>query len=117
MGVLLMALGAAWFLFGYSWIYSLALLLLALGAIAITSAMRRKNYLEPFFGSKHFSIPLCSHDCRRQAVMSEETIGRGTWYDMMAKKVIDREQRLGRNMIEFALRWVLAPQGFRTSAA
>ncbi|MGA3061094.1 MAG: hypothetical protein ABSD92_12110 [Candidatus Bathyarchaeia archaeon] len=43
MGVLLIALGAAWFLFGYNWIYSLALLLLALGAIAITSAMRRKT--------------------------------------------------------------------------
>ena len=43
MGVLLIALGGAWFLFGYSWIYSLALLLLALGAIAITSAMRRKT--------------------------------------------------------------------------
>ncbi len=42
MGVLLMAVGAAWFLFGYSWIYSLALLLLALGVIAIVSAMRRK---------------------------------------------------------------------------
>ena len=41
MGVLLMALGAAWFLFGYSWIYSVALLLLALGVIAIASAMRR----------------------------------------------------------------------------
>ncbi len=42
MGVLLMALGAAWFLFGYSWIYSLALLLLALGIIAIVSALRKK---------------------------------------------------------------------------
>ncbi|MGA3111595.1 MAG: hypothetical protein ABSE15_06120 [Candidatus Bathyarchaeia archaeon] len=43
MGVLLMALGGAWFLWGYSWIYSIALLLLALGAIAIASAMRRKT--------------------------------------------------------------------------
>jgi predicted RND superfamily exporter protein len=43
MGVLLIALGGAWFLFGYSWIYSVALLLLALGVIAITSAMRRKT--------------------------------------------------------------------------
>jgi hypothetical protein len=43
MGVLLMALGAAWFLFGYSWIYSVALLLLALGLIAIVSSMRRKK--------------------------------------------------------------------------
>ena len=43
MGVLLMALGGAWFLWGYSWIYSIALILLALGAIAIASAMRRKK--------------------------------------------------------------------------
>ena len=43
MGVLLMALGGAWFLWSYSWIYSIALLLLALAAIAITSALRRKK--------------------------------------------------------------------------
>jgi hypothetical protein len=43
MATLLMALGGAWFLWGYSWIYSVALLLLALGAIAIASAMRRKT--------------------------------------------------------------------------
>jgi len=43
MGVLLMAIGAAWFLFGYNWIYSIALLLLVLGVIAITSAMRKKT--------------------------------------------------------------------------
>jgi len=43
MGVLLMAVGGAWFLWSYSWIYSIALLLLALGAIALASAMRRKS--------------------------------------------------------------------------
>ena len=43
MGVLLIAVGAAWFLWGYSWIYTVGVLLLALGAIAITSAMRKKN--------------------------------------------------------------------------
>jgi hypothetical protein len=43
MGVLIMALGGAWFLLAYNWIYSVALLLLALGAIAIASAMRRKT--------------------------------------------------------------------------
>jgi uncharacterized membrane protein YczE len=43
MGVLLMALGGAWFLWSYSWIYSIALLLLALAAIAIASALRRKK--------------------------------------------------------------------------
>jgi uncharacterized membrane protein YczE len=42
-GVLIMALGGAWFLLAYNWIYSVALLLLALGAIAIASAMRRKT--------------------------------------------------------------------------
>ena len=65
MGVLLMALGGAWFLFGYNWIYSLALMLLALGVIAIASAMRRKTKyaLEPFFGSKHFSISYAQSYC------------------------------------------------------
>ena len=46
MGVLLMAVGGAWFLWGvtkYGWIYAIAVLLLALGAIAIASAMRRKT--------------------------------------------------------------------------
>jgi predicted RND superfamily exporter protein len=46
MGVLLMAIGGAWFLWGINsngWIYSIALLLLALGAIAVVSAMRRKS--------------------------------------------------------------------------
>ena len=43
MGVLLMAIGGAWFLLSYSWIYSVALLLLALGVIAIVSALRRKT--------------------------------------------------------------------------
>ena len=42
MGVGLIVLGAAWFLFSYNWLYSLALILLALGAIAIAAALRRK---------------------------------------------------------------------------
>lgn len=45
MGVLLMAVGGAWFLWGYTsngWIYSIAVLLIALAAIAIASAMRKK---------------------------------------------------------------------------
>ena len=42
-GVLLVALGAAWFVFVYVGIlYSIVILLLALGAIAIVSAMRKK---------------------------------------------------------------------------
>ncbi len=32
------------------------------------------------------------------AVMSERTIGHGTWYDLMAKKVIGREKKLNRDM-------------------
>jgi cytochrome c-type biogenesis protein CcmH/NrfF len=43
MGVLLMALGGAWLLFSVNWLYSLALLLLVLGAIAIVAALRRKS--------------------------------------------------------------------------
>ena len=42
MGVGLIVLGAAWYLFSFNWLYSLALILLALGAIAIASAMRKK---------------------------------------------------------------------------
>ena len=44
--------------------------------------------------------------------MSEETIGRGTWYDMMAKKVIDREQSLGRDMSKVRTEMGLGASGF-----
>ena len=44
--------------------------------------------------------------------MSEETIGRGTWYDMMAKKVIDRERQLGRNMDRIRTEMGLGASGF-----
>ena len=43
MGLGLIVLGGAWFLFSYHWLYSLALILLAFGGIAIASAMRRKK--------------------------------------------------------------------------
>jgi hypothetical protein len=43
MGIILMALGGAWLLFKTSYLYSLALLLLVLGAIAIVAALRRKK--------------------------------------------------------------------------
>jgi hypothetical protein len=43
MGLCLIILGGAWFLFSYNWLYSLALILLAFGAIAIASALRRKK--------------------------------------------------------------------------
>jgi hypothetical protein len=42
MGLLLIAVGGAWYLLYINWLYSLALILLVLGAIAIAAAMRRK---------------------------------------------------------------------------
>jgi lysyl-tRNA synthetase class 1 len=44
--------------------------------------------------------------------MSEETIGHGTWYDMMAKKVIDRERQLCRNMDKIRTEMGLGASGF-----
>ena len=44
--------------------------------------------------------------------MSEETIGRGTWYDMMAKKVIEREQSLGRSTDKIRTEMGLGASGF-----
>jgi len=48
--------------------------------------------------------------------LSEETIsttiGHGTWYDMMAQKVIDREKRLGRNMSLIRTEMGLGASGF-----
>ncbi|HUK85860.1 MAG TPA: lysine--tRNA ligase [Candidatus Acidoferrum sp.] len=44
--------------------------------------------------------------------MSEETIGRGTWYDMMAKKVIEREQSLGRSTDKLRTEMGLGASGF-----
>ena len=41
-GVGLIVLGAAWYLFGINWIYSLIVILLAIAALAITASMRRK---------------------------------------------------------------------------
>jgi hypothetical protein len=44
MGLLLVAIGGAWFLYGYGydWYYSLIVVLLALAGVAIASAMKRK---------------------------------------------------------------------------
>jgi lysyl-tRNA synthetase class 1 len=44
--------------------------------------------------------------------MGEETIGRGTWYDMMAKKVIDRERQLDRSMDKIRTEMGLGASGF-----
>jgi cobalamin synthase len=41
-GLLLIAMGGAWFLYTYNWVYSLAVILLVLGALAIVAAFRRK---------------------------------------------------------------------------
>ena len=42
LGVLLIALGGCWLLWRINWLYSVALGLLVLGAIAVVAAMRRK---------------------------------------------------------------------------
>jgi lysyl-tRNA synthetase class 1 len=44
--------------------------------------------------------------------MSEEIVGHGTWYDMMAKKVIEREQTLSRNMDKLRTEMGLGASGF-----
>ncbi len=41
-GALLIAVGGAWLLYTYNYIYSLAVILLVLGALAIIAALRRK---------------------------------------------------------------------------
>ena len=41
-GLLLVAVGGAWFVYGYGWYYSLAIVLLALAALAIAAALKRK---------------------------------------------------------------------------
>ena len=41
-GVGLIVLGAAWYLWGINWIYSLVVILLAIAALAIATALKRK---------------------------------------------------------------------------
>jgi len=41
-GVGLIALGAAWYLFGINWIYSLVIILLVIASLVIATALRRK---------------------------------------------------------------------------
>ena len=43
MGIILIALGAAWFLLSINWLYSIALLILVIGVTAIAAALRRKK--------------------------------------------------------------------------
>ena len=42
LGLLLIALGGAWYLFAFNPLYSLALILLVLSALAIAAALKRK---------------------------------------------------------------------------
>jgi fatty acid desaturase len=42
MGLILIAVGGAWYLATFNWLYSLALILLVLAAIAIAAALKRK---------------------------------------------------------------------------
>ena len=44
--------------------------------------------------------------------MSEEIIGRGTWYDKMAAKIIERERKLGRNLDLIRTEMGLGASGF-----
>ena len=41
-GLGLIAIGAAWYLFGINWLYSLVVILLVIAALAIATALRRK---------------------------------------------------------------------------
>jgi len=45
-------------------------------------------------------------------VMNDEIVGMGTWYDMMAKKVIEREQTLNRDMSKIRTEMGLGASGF-----
>ena len=42
LGLCMIAVGGAWYLFAFGWLYSLVLILLVLGALAIAAALRRK---------------------------------------------------------------------------
>lgn len=42
MGMLLVAIGGAWFIYGFGWLYSLVIVLLVLAALAIAAALKRK---------------------------------------------------------------------------
>jgi hypothetical protein len=42
MGLLLIAVGGAWYLLSFNWLYSLALILIVLACVAIAAALKRK---------------------------------------------------------------------------
>ncbi len=45
-------------------------------------------------------------------ILSEETVGHGTWYDMMAYKVVERERSLNRNLARIRTEMGLGASGF-----
>ena len=47
-----------------------------------------------------------------KCIMSEKTIGRGTWYDKMAAKITEREGKLGRDMDLLRTEMGIAASGF-----
>jgi hypothetical protein len=42
LGLLMIAVGGAWYFFAYNWIYSVVLLLLVFGVLAFVTALKRK---------------------------------------------------------------------------
>jgi hypothetical protein len=42
LGLILIAVGGAWYLFGIYWLYSLVVILLVFGALAVAAALKRK---------------------------------------------------------------------------
>jgi hypothetical protein len=46
--------------------------------------------------------------------MGGEIIGRGTWYDKMALKIIERERKLGRSLSMIRTEMGIAAQDFPT---
>ena len=42
LGLVLIAVGGAWFLFSFNWLYSLVVILLVVAALAIAAALKRK---------------------------------------------------------------------------
>ncbi len=45
-------------------------------------------------------------------ILSEEIVGHGTWYDMMAYKVVERERSLNRNLAKIRTEMGLGASGF-----
>src|SRR4030067_1615121 len=59
-----------------------------------------------------FYIAMHSHSGRRQTAMGEKVFGHGTRYDLMAGKVVEREQKLGRSLSLVRTEMGLGASGF-----